>query len=474
MRQNGLRASSFVAVADVDPRIADQLLDLLAFAHVAAYAEPVPGRVGVYRDHHVPTRPIDRLWVDREATGPAREVLDRSLAHLHAELETAIAEGVLAGGTTPDRRGRTAGRPADATPAEPATAAATGDEVSATGRRQPGEPLLDRAAQPDPSAFDVRAAGNRADGPTRGTTGPRRTVEPDAGGRTDGGGDVDGARPVGDARPVEDGPPTDDGPAAALGGGAAPSGDDAAPTETPTRGSSASSSPNPRSTDAGTPDSSNPDSGRQDSSQPERSPGPGAPADGSAGPQHSDGDLDQAVVDARWRDIVARWDGPPALGGGPVQASPPAGGWSPVTPVPKPPDQAPTWPLAPPRPGDRRRTDRGPIDPARRRDHWATDHPAGPSDPRAYAPVPADEHFSPPPPTPHPPLEKTTRLGWAGLVAGLLLLVVVVAVGSDTLPRWLPLVGVALLVGGFVALVSRLHRSSADEDDDDPDDGAVV
>jgi len=61
-----------------------------------------------------------------------------------------------------------------------------------------------------------------------------------------------------------------------------------------------------------------------------------------------------------------------------------------------------------------------------------------------------------------------------GLVAGVVLLVVVVAVGSETLPRWLPLVGVALLVGGFVALVSRLHRSSPDEDDHDPDDGAVV
>lgn len=98
MRQNGLRASSFVAIADVDPRIADQLLDLLAFAHVAAYAEPVPGLTGVYRDHHVPARPLDRLWVDRAATAAARQVLDRSLAHLLAELETAIAEGTLATG----------------------------------------------------------------------------------------------------------------------------------------------------------------------------------------------------------------------------------------------------------------------------------------------------------------------------------------------------------------------------------------
>lgn len=456
MRQNGLRASSFVAVADVDPRIADQLLDLLAFAHVAAYAEPVPGRVGVYRDHHVPTRPIDRLWVDREATGPAREVLDRSLAHLHAELETAIAEGVLAGGTTPDRRERTAVRPADASPAEPATAAATGDEVSSTGRRQPGEPLLDRAPQPDPTAFDVRAAGDRpaADGPTGGTTGQRQIVEPDAGGRTDEGRDVDGPQQVGDARPVDDRPPTDDGRAAARGEGAAPRGDDAAATEALTGGGPDHGSPHP-----GEPD-------------------PGAPADGSvagsAPPHHPDGDLDQAAVDARWREIVARWDGPPAESGGSEQAPPSTRRWSPATPVPKPPDQRPTWPPAAPRPGDRRRTDRGPVDPARRRDHRATEDPGGPPSPRAHTTAPEDEHFSPPLPASHPPLEKTTRLGWAGLVAGVVLLVVVVAVGSETLPRWLPLVGVALLVGGFVALVSRLHRSSPDEDDHDPDDGAVV
>ena len=97
MRQNGLRASSFVPVADVDPRVADQLLDLLAFAHVAAYAEAVPGQTGAYRDHHVAGRPMDRLWVDRDNTTTAQEVLARSLPHLQAELETAITEGTLAG-----------------------------------------------------------------------------------------------------------------------------------------------------------------------------------------------------------------------------------------------------------------------------------------------------------------------------------------------------------------------------------------
>jgi len=420
MRQNGLRASSFVAVADVDPRIADQLLDLLAFAHVAAYAEPVPGRVGVYRDHHVPTRPIDRLWVDREATGPAREVLDRSLAHLHAELETAIAEGVLAGGTTTDRRGQTPDRSSEGSAAEGPAGDGPGPDGSPPRELTTGDP------------GPIAACGVPAPGR------PASEVP------------VPGAAATGDAPTAE----------APIAGPSTPdaAGRDGEPSAGEVPGSSASASAADGGAATGT---------------------AGTPGGGTGSERRpvQGGDLDQAAVDARWRDIVAGWDGPAADGGGSVIDSPTGRRGSAPTPPPHPLGFGTAWPsTAPPapQPGDRRRTDRGPIDPARRRENRFQGGPVDPTGPRDHTPTPEDEHFSPPVPAVHPPLEKTTRLGWAGLVAGLVVLVVVVAVGSELLPRWVPLLGVALLVGGFAALVSRLHRSPPDEDDHDPDDGAVV
>lgn len=436
MRQNGLRASSFVAVADVDPRIADQLLDLLAFAHVAAYAEPVPGRVGVYRDHHVPTRPIDRLWVDREATGPAREVLDRSLAHLHAELETAIAEGVLAGGTTTDRRGQPAGPGTDrGADVSPGTDGAGPDAVGTGTPATDGSPRQHRATdEPAPApASDVSASGAPAS----------EVPGSEVAGSEAGGVPVPGAAATVDA-PTRDAPP----PGAPARHGESGAGGLPTPVEPATTGDA------PTGT-AGTT-------------------GDGALSEPP--PVHGEG-LDQAAVDARWRDIVAGWDGPAADGRGSVIDTPTGRRSSAPIPPPHPPGFGTPWPsTAPsaPQPGDRRRTDRGPIDPARRRENRVDGRPVDLPGPRAHTPTPEDEHFSPPAPSVHPPLEKTTRLGWAGLVAGLVVLVVVVAVGSELLPRWVPLLGVALLVGGFAALVSRLHRSPPDEDDDDPDDGAVV
>ena len=462
MRQNGLRASSFVAVADVDPRIADQLLDLLAFAHVAAYAEPVPGRVGVYRDHHVPTRPIDRLWVDREATGPAREVQDRSLAHLHAELETAIAEGVLAGGPVTDRRERMATGPADPDRRDDPDVAGPHDGPAPASQLTTGGPASTPAAVPG-----ISASGNGAGAPST---------------------DLDAA--------VEDHPvrPTADIAGAHIAGGDIAGGDSAGgDSAEPDRADLDSSDPGAAhldtpGTDAAGPDvphlgtahpnAAGPDAARPDAADPQAAPDPpvggidGSPRDPEHGPE-----LDQAAVDARWRDIVAGWDGPVADGRGLV-ADPPTGRrGAAASPPPHPRGPGTVWPTdAPPapQPGDRRRTDRFPIDPARRRETRADGRPADPTGPRDHTPAPEDEHFSPPVPTAHPPLDRTTRLGWAGLVAGLVVLVVVVAVGSELLPRWVPLLGVALLVGGFVALVSRLHRSPTDEDDHDPDDGAVV
>lgn len=66
-RGNGLVASSYVAMADVEPQLADQLLDELRAAGVAAYVVAIADQT------------VDRLFVDRAAVPDAEEVLRHRL-----------------------------------------------------------------------------------------------------------------------------------------------------------------------------------------------------------------------------------------------------------------------------------------------------------------------------------------------------------------------------------------------------------
>ena len=72
MRDNGLSAPTYVAVADLDPTTADVLLAELAGRGVAAYAadSPEPG----------PSGRVDRLYVDAAAEAEARTMIDEQLA----------------------------------------------------------------------------------------------------------------------------------------------------------------------------------------------------------------------------------------------------------------------------------------------------------------------------------------------------------------------------------------------------------
>jgi hypothetical protein len=65
-RDNGFVARHYVPLADLDPRLADAMLDLLRDEGIAAYASPSTGRLGGYLEVILPERPRDRLWVDRE------------------------------------------------------------------------------------------------------------------------------------------------------------------------------------------------------------------------------------------------------------------------------------------------------------------------------------------------------------------------------------------------------------------------
>jgi len=76
-RDNGLSSEAFSPVADVDPRLADHLLDVLLLREVPAYVEPAPVAA---------PRTADRLYVAADRTGTARELLTQLASELGIEV----------------------------------------------------------------------------------------------------------------------------------------------------------------------------------------------------------------------------------------------------------------------------------------------------------------------------------------------------------------------------------------------------
>jgi hypothetical protein len=75
-RDNGLDATLWSPLRDVDPRVGEHLLDLLQTAGIAAYLEP-SADVGPYtRTVFLPSPPLDRLFVDRSRRVEARGLVD--------------------------------------------------------------------------------------------------------------------------------------------------------------------------------------------------------------------------------------------------------------------------------------------------------------------------------------------------------------------------------------------------------------
>jgi hypothetical protein len=75
-RDNGLDAALWSPLRDVDPRIGEHLLDVLAVVGIAAYLEP-SADVGPYtRTVFLPSPPSDRLFVDRSRRAEARALVD--------------------------------------------------------------------------------------------------------------------------------------------------------------------------------------------------------------------------------------------------------------------------------------------------------------------------------------------------------------------------------------------------------------
>jgi hypothetical protein len=84
---NGLDATLWSPVGDVDPRVGEHLLDLLQAVGIAAYLEP-SADVGEYtRTVFLPSPPSDRLFVDRDRRAEARALVDQHAPHAdHAAL----------------------------------------------------------------------------------------------------------------------------------------------------------------------------------------------------------------------------------------------------------------------------------------------------------------------------------------------------------------------------------------------------
>jgi hypothetical protein len=65
-----LRCGGYVAAGDLDPRVADALLDALRSEGIAAYASPTPASRGGYLELKLP----DRVYVDSEKSARAMEL----------------------------------------------------------------------------------------------------------------------------------------------------------------------------------------------------------------------------------------------------------------------------------------------------------------------------------------------------------------------------------------------------------------
>ncbi|MEU4427009.1 DUF308 domain-containing protein [Actinoplanes sp. NPDC024001] len=76
-RDNGLDAADYAAAGDVDPRVGEHLLDVLAAGGIAAYLQPTADQNPILRATTLPARPIDRLFVDRTQLATAREHLQK-------------------------------------------------------------------------------------------------------------------------------------------------------------------------------------------------------------------------------------------------------------------------------------------------------------------------------------------------------------------------------------------------------------
>jgi hypothetical protein len=134
-RDNGLGATDWGALVDLDPRLSEALLDRLHDVGVAAYVEPAPGAVDtVSRAVALPKRPLDRLWVDATRAEQARAVVAAEVADLTALLAEDDPGATAHGLVQPvPRTAATKVLAPPPLPGPPATVARSADDVASAG-----------------------------------------------------------------------------------------------------------------------------------------------------------------------------------------------------------------------------------------------------------------------------------------------------------------------------------------------------
>lgn len=160
-RDNGLVAAEYAAAGDVDPRVGEHLLDVLALDGIAAYLRPSTDLHPITRQTSLPSRPTDRLYVDRAHLSAARAYLNE----LAAEAGSDDAPG-------PTRVARpsteTAGRAAE-TDLDAEWAAIVAGYNAEVGDPRRSWPAAEDVEEGSPVAGDRRADHDRP--PTRATGG---------------------------------------------------------------------------------------------------------------------------------------------------------------------------------------------------------------------------------------------------------------------------------------------------------------
>jgi hypothetical protein len=148
-RDNGLDATEYAVAGDVDPRVGEHLLDVLAAGGIAAYLQPSADLNPVTRTTTIPPRPTDRLYVDRAHLAVARDHLAKLAEAPQAEPRDVDVEAEwqrIVAGFHSDIDDRTPPWPAaeEAGPAKAAEPRPDATRVSGVtlGRRQEEEPSL--------------------------------------------------------------------------------------------------------------------------------------------------------------------------------------------------------------------------------------------------------------------------------------------------------------------------------------------
>jgi hypothetical protein len=94
-RNNGLDATDWRAIDDLDPRVSEDVLEVLATRGIPAYVQPAMDVDPITRSATVPNRPTDRLYVDRRQVAAARDTV-RALLGGGQDVDATFA-GIVAG-----------------------------------------------------------------------------------------------------------------------------------------------------------------------------------------------------------------------------------------------------------------------------------------------------------------------------------------------------------------------------------------